>query len=253
MTSWFDGTDPADQHGPRLFCFPHAGGGGRFFHPWRRLLAPDLTVRPVVPPGREGRFGERAYDRMELLVEGLVEAVRPELDRPFVFFGHSLGAAVAYETAVRLRQLGLPEPSCLVVSGRRAPHLPLPPPYLHLMDDDQFIAEVIRLGGTPATILDRPQVLKFYLPTLRADYELNEVYRPTLGRPLSCPVFGYAGDADPIGEPADVAAWKAVSSGPFAARVFAGAHFYLKDRSEEVLAALRKDLAVASVGVTAQN
>ncbi|QSB16771.1 thioesterase [Natronosporangium hydrolyticum] len=243
--SWFDGLDPPGQPGPRLFCLPHAGGGGRFFQPWRRALAPKIAVRPVVPPGREGRFREPPYERMAPLVAGIVEALRPELDRPFALFGHSLGAAVAYETALRLRQLSMPEPICLFVSGRRAPALPNPPPYLHLLDDQQFAQEMVRLAGTPPTILERPRVMQFLVPTMRADYTIHELYQPTPAKPLDYPVFGYAGAEDPIAPPAEVDAWHEVTTGQFTTRVFPGGHFYLKEHPDQVLANVQQDLADA--------
>jgi len=252
--TWFSGLGghPVPGEPPvRLFCFPHAGGGGRFYNLWRQRLAPQVVeVCSIILPGRDGRLLEAPYTRMEPLVHDLVDALAPHLDRPFAFFGHSLGAAVAFETAHRLRQLGLPQPLCLFASGRRAPHSPVPGPFAHLLSDTDLVAEVLSLNGLPAKALHRPRALEALLPSLRADYQINDTYLPTVGLPLGLPVFAYAADGDPIAVPDDVAGWQRATSGAFRLRVFPGDHFYLRDAPPAFARAVLEDLrAVAPAGV----
>ncbi|MGI5243639.1 thioesterase II family protein [Dactylosporangium sp. CA-139066] len=259
MTSpWFSGlsADQSDGVGERplrLFCFPHAGGGSRFYNLWRQRLAPGVVeVCAIVLPGRDGRLLEPPYNRMEPLVDDLTGALAPMLDRPFAFFGHSLGAAVAFETAHRLRSLGLPQPRCLVVSGRRAPHSPVPPPFSHLLSDDEMLAEVSSLGGLPAKSLRHTRALEALLPSLRADYRINDTYLPTGGRPLDHPIYAYAGDRDPIAAPDDVAGWQLATTGAFRLRVFRGDHFYLRDAPPDFAAAVVADLREAAPSAVPQ-
>lgn len=108
----------------RLFCFPHAGGGPSFFRPWRAALRPETAVRQILLPGREFRLEEPPFRRIADLVEPLCTALRPYLDRPYALFGHSMGAVVAYEVARRFSGAGVAGPTCLIVSGRRAPCSP---------------------------------------------------------------------------------------------------------------------------------
>ncbi|EWC63733.1 Thioesterase [Actinokineospora spheciospongiae] len=241
VAGWISGDALADDAPTRLFCFAHAGGGGGFFRPWRGALGEDTAVCPVVLPGREGRVREAPFTRIGPLVDALVDGLGPHLDRPFAFFGHSLGSIVAFELAKRLRETGHAGPGCLIASGRRAPQLPNRRRDVHALPSGDFVAEMLGLGGTPPELVRQPELLEFFLPVLRADFELNETYRPAPAAPLDCPVFGFTGDADPLADPDEVAAWARVTTGPFGLRVFRGDHFYLRD-STGVLAAVRADL-----------
>jgi surfactin synthase thioesterase subunit len=233
--------DVAPNARVRLFCFAHAGGGPAFFRGWRQELAPDIDVRPVLLPGRESRRREPPYLRMEQLLDPLCEALGPHLDRPYLLFGHSMGAAVAFEAARRLSGTAGRRPSGLLVSGRRAPGVPQRRRFTGLPDAD-FVAALAGLGGTPPEVLDHPELVNLLLPTLRADFELNESYRPLPGPGLDCPVAAYMGADDPEVDRAELLAWHQETAGEFTMRVFPGDHFYLKGRRPDVLSALRQDL-----------
>jgi surfactin synthase thioesterase subunit len=227
--------------GIRLFCFAHAGGGGTFFLPWRTRLGPDIAVCPVVLPGREGRIGERPFTRMDDLVPPLVEALRPHIDRPFAFFGHSMGAAVAYEVTRRLSAEGTGLPLCLFVSARCAPQERVSPS-LHGMSETETLAAVRKLSGAPEEVLRRRDWRDRFLPCLLADFELNDTYLAAPGGRLACPVSAMTGDADPVVTPADMRSWRETTHGTFGLRVFGGDHFYLKGPPRALVAAIQGDL-----------
>lgn len=237
-----DGTGDAPV---RLFCFPHAGGGSALFRPWRAAFGPAVQVRPVVLPGRESRLRERPHRDMAQLIPPLFDALVPYLDRPFALFGHSVGAVIAYEVARRCASAGVPGPLCLFASARRAPHLP-PRHRYHELADGAFLAAVSALGGMPDEVLSQPELLDLFLPSLRADFQLNDTYTPAAGPALGCPVAAYAADRDPEASRPEVAAWAYATSGPFRVRTFAGGHFYLSGGPAEVLHAIRLDLETAS-------
>src|SRR5262245_44114205 len=120
---WFARLEPRPSARLRLYCLPYAGSGAAVYRPWAALLPSTIDLRLVQLPGREARLREPAYTRMDALIEALAPAVASEIDRPYVLFGHSMGALVVFELARALRRLDLPSPTCLFVSGRRAPHL----------------------------------------------------------------------------------------------------------------------------------
>jgi surfactin synthase thioesterase subunit len=229
-----------------LFCFPHAGGGPAFFRPWSTALASDIDVRPIQLPGREARIHEPPLHRIEQLMDPLCAALEPHLDRPYALFGHSMGALVAFEVARRFSDGAHPAPFCLIVSGRRGPRIPSNRRILFGLPPEEFLAEVVRLGGMPQEILDQPDLLDMLLPVLRADYELSETYGPLPGGGLRCPVAAYMGTADPEVELAGLRAWREETTGEFTARVFPGDHFYLKSERANVLLAVRQDLRNAA-------
>ncbi len=177
-SAWFPGADDATAE--RLFCFPHAGGGTILF-PGKPA---GVALCPVRLPGRESRLAEEPFHRMKPLVEALAAAIDPYVDQPFAFFGHSMGAVVAFELARELRRRGRPLPRILIASAARAPqfrrgHVPPPPP-----TDDEFLSELRRLEGIP---LDGPLLLKAFIPALRADATLYRNYTYSEDAPLACP------------------------------------------------------------------
>lgn len=241
---WFGGgrTAPGPAARVRLFCFAHAGGGSAFFRPWRLALAPRIEVCPVILPGREARVHELPYRRIEQVLDPLCRALDPHLDRPYAFFGHSLGAILAYEVARRCSVGSGSGPLALVVSGRRAPRLPSRRPFLSALPDPEFLEAVGALGGTPPEVLGEPRLIQMVLPALRSDFELNEAYRPLPGPRLRCPVAAYLGADDPEVDRGELLGWHEETSGDFTLRVFSGGHFYLKGGRADVCTAVCQDL-----------
>jgi surfactin synthase thioesterase subunit len=117
---WFVRPRSTD-HPARIFCFPYSGAGASAFSAWPAMID-DVEVCPVQFPGRENRLAEPHYGTYEDLAAGLIEPLKPLLDRPFAFFGHCAGALPAFETTIRLAEQGLPQPDCLFASGQLPPH-----------------------------------------------------------------------------------------------------------------------------------
>jgi len=226
----------------RLLCIPHAGGGASAFRGWAELFPESIEVCPVQLPGREQRLREAPIDRLEPLVEALAGAVLRRREVPFAVFGHSNGALIGFELARRLRRLGEAGPVHLVASGRRAPHVPPPPPLTHGLPDDEFVAELSRLGGIPAQVRDHPELLELILPVLRADVAIHETYEYQDEAPLEIPITGYAGVDDPRAPPDTVAEWAYFTTREFALRTFPGGHFYLASDRDRVIQQLVRDL-----------
>ena len=232
-SAWIAYAKPNPQAKLRLFCFPHAGGGAGSFRSWVAGLAPAVEALPVQLPGRETRFLERPYDSIEPLLAGLLEGLRPYLDQPFAFFGHSLGALVSFELARRLalEQIG---PQHLFVSGYGAPHLPVQlAPMCHL-EDAQFAATLRDLAMLPAAVWQHEELLSLLLPMLRADFAVYERYRFGEAAPLPCPITMLGGAADPLVSPEMLAAWGMHSLNPGQMYLLPGDHFYLNGQETAV-------------------
>jgi surfactin synthase thioesterase subunit/glycosyltransferase involved in cell wall biosynthesis len=229
--------------GPRLFCFPFAAGGTGLYRSWVEALKPHIVVCPVRLPGRELRMQEAPFDRMDSLVETLAREIAPYLDRPFAFYGHSMGAAIAFELVRALRRAGQRLPFGLFVSAARAPQFRLGHQPQLDPDDATLIEELQRLQSVPAEVLEHPELMSLMMPTLRADTRLyrNYVYRPE--EPLSIPIYAFGGIMDPNVGPEHIAAWREQTTGPFAQENFAGGHFFIRSSQDEVLTALRRRLS----------
>ncbi|MFD3417448.1 thioesterase II family protein [Streptomyces decoyicus] len=243
---WCRRFHPAPDAGRRLVCFPHAGGSASFYHPVSAALSPGVDVIAVQYPGRQDRRKEPAIDDIGLLADRIAEALEAWSDRPLTFFGHSMGALVAFEVARRLERNGH-SPLRLFASGRRAPSA-YRDEQVHRRDDDGIVAELRALSGTDSRVLDDEEMLRMVLPALRSDYKAVETYRSEPAAVVRCPVTVLVGDDDPKTSLDEARSWETHTTGDFALRVFPGGHFYLADRPQEVMTVLSDHFA--SVALT---
>jgi medium-chain acyl-[acyl-carrier-protein] hydrolase len=194
-----------------------------------------VEVCAVQPPGREGRYGEPLFTDLPALSRALADGLVPLLDRPFAFFGHSLGALVAYETVRALGRDRHVAPVLLALSGHREPHLPPTHPPIHHLPRPAFLAELQRLNGTPEEVLANAELLDLVLPPLRADLAMAETYAPPPGGDLTCPVLAIGSLADDRVSPATLEPWRGITTGPFELVMLPGDHFYLKTHRAALL------------------
>ncbi|HEV8555477.1 MAG TPA: alpha/beta fold hydrolase [Actinophytocola sp.] len=229
-----------DADAIQLFCLPHSGAGASAYRDWPELMAPGIEAIPVQLPGREGRFREPTLHSAAELVAGLREPVASRAKRDFALFGHSMGALLCYELAHELFALGKP-PRHLFVSGLGAPHLPREGPLLHELPDDEVIAVVANLEGTPPELLAQPELVQLLLPLFRADLRVWETYIPHRG-PLRVPVTAMGGRQDRSVSLDRVGAWGSLTSADFQVREFDGGHFYHHTSPGEVAAIIEERL-----------
>ena len=239
-SSWFSVPRPQPSGHARLFCIPHAGGGASCYHSWSRALSVEsIEVRSVQLPGRENRLREAPFRSMAPLVIALADHVEPFLDRPYGFFGHSMGALVAFEWARELRRRGHAGPAFLCASGATAPQVPREDEPLHQLPGDEFVRQVTaRYQGIPQQVLKHQELLDLVLPALRADLSVIETYEFRDRTRLPCGISAFAGRDDRHVTPEKLAPWRELSGGRFASQLFAGDHFYLHDRRDELINAI---------------
>ena len=238
--AWLVRAEPRDRACLTLVCFPYAGGGASVFRRWSEWLPDEDDVAAVQPPGREQRLLEPVFRELDPLLREIVSRLAPALTDPFAFFGHSLGALLAYEVAHALRSQR--EPRCLFVSGCRAPHLPPSRDPIHRLPDRSFIDELRRLGGTPSEILDHDEMIQLLLPLLRADIGISETYVHRSRPRLTCPIVAFGGVNDPDVTAMALAAWGGHTEGPFTFQLFPGDHFFLQESRAALLASMSEVL-----------
>ncbi|AUX43596.1 uncharacterized protein SOCE26_050460 [Sorangium cellulosum] len=226
----------------RLFCFPYAGKGASVYMHWAEAL-PGVDVVPIQLPGRENRIKERPAELLSPLAEEIVGAMAPLLDRPFAVFGHSMGSLLAFEVVRRVRARYRQEPLHLFVSGRGAPHLPPRSADLHRLPDAEFAAAIqSTYGGIPDVIRGDPELLRMFLPALRADLGMLHSYAFEPGPKLSCPTSVFGGDRDPHARVDELRAWEELVEGPFRLRMFEGDHFFVNSQRAALVRAIAAEL-----------
>jgi medium-chain acyl-[acyl-carrier-protein] hydrolase len=227
----------------RMFCFPYAGLGTSVFRTWPAAFPPHVELVLMQPPGREGRWGEKPFQNAADLAAAATQAVLPHLSMPFVFFGHSLGAMVAFEVSRRLRAAGRPLPRRLFASGHRGPQLPHLHPLLHGLPDKEFIDRICReYGGIPQAVLDNADLVELMLPCLRADFTVFETYRYVDEAPLPFPITAFGGTRDRRITEQEIGGWRQQTAAGFRQEMFDGDHFFLQKRRDQLLASIIRDL-----------
>ena len=238
---WTRTYGPREDPAVRLLCFHYAGGNAAMFRTWPAALPEWLEPVAVQLPGRDDRYAEEPYERMEPLVADLVEALEPHLDRPFAFYGFSMGARVALELAHALRDRGLPVPARLFVASSSAPALRIP---VRGWDepDEGLVAYLRELGGTSAVVFDNADLLELFLPTVRADLAVVGRLVPPNRAPLDVPIRAFAGADDTTAPAASLRPWRVETAGAFDLTVVPGGHFFSPDGMAEVLRTTAADL-----------
>lgn len=238
---WLLRRTPRPDAAIRLYCLPHSGGSAGEFLFWSDDL-PDYEVWGAQPPGRGSRLSERPFTSMPELVRAIADET--ELTAPYALFGHSLGAAVAYELALELRERGRPLPQRLYVSSHEAPHLHRGNPSAPEPDDATLLAELeSQYGPVPEELRDDPEWRALTLDGLRADLRIVATYQPTPADPLPCPIVAMGGTQDAAVTQDDLAAWRAYTTGAFELRMFVGGHFYFREEHHGIHRHFAADLA----------
>lgn len=219
----------------RLVCLPHAGGTATAYRGWGSALPPWIELVSIQYPGRQDRIGAPfVADLTTLAAEVAAELPR---DRPMAVFGHSMGATVGYEVArlLPVTHLFLSAPAS--ASARR----------LDTSDDDRLVADVRRLGGSGAALLEHPEIRRLALPAIRHDVLMLGAHE-IVGAPPACPVTVLAGESDRTCTTAAARDWARRTTAGFDMHVFPGGHHYLEDAGDQIVRLLAEKLEASRTG-----
>jgi medium-chain acyl-[acyl-carrier-protein] hydrolase len=244
--NWFvcPGANPGAE--TRLFLFPSAGGGPAAFGKWPAELPGTIETRIAHYPGRGSRHNEAPIKQISVLVERLSQAIQPLLDKPFAFFGHSLGGLVAFELSRQLHLQNYLKPQILFISACGAPGMPDPHPPIHALPDPEFLQAIQDLNGIPAELTNIPELMELLLPTLRADFAAVENYNYLLNDfSLDCPIIAFGGLDDPRVSSERLEGWGSHTKVGFKLKCFPGDHFFINTARKAVIASITDELISA--------
>lgn len=238
---WFQVLQPINKPTKRLFCIPYAGGSASAFAGWQDSLPAGIEVCAIQLPGHFGRMHEACYTDLQTIIDALVSAIKPYLnDCDFYFYGHSMGARLAFELANALSKQGLNLPKELFVSGAKAPHLPRNKKPIHALSHDDFFEEIDRINGTPRAVLENKELAELILPILRADFQVCETWSFDVEDVLNIPLRVFGGLSDPGVSMEDIDAWELRSSSDFKRHMFPGDHFFINPHKDKLLRLIAK-------------
>ncbi|MFF4911041.1 thioesterase II family protein [Streptomyces sp. NPDC001260] len=230
----------------RLFVLHHAGGSHLLYRNWPARLPETWDVRLLDAPGHGHLLDQPQISDAGRLADVLLSGIEPELTCPYALFGHSMGALLTYEITRRIVDRGLPLPVWVGVSARVAPQLATQRSWYHELTDGDLRSRLKGLGGTPAGVLDDPELWAVFEPIIRADLRLVENWRPAPDAgPLPVALSAYAGGEDESSSPLRMTGWEEHSEHFMGLRVFDGGHFYFVDDPGPLLRQIEADATTA--------
>ncbi|MFE6939720.1 alpha/beta fold hydrolase [Streptomyces chartreusis] len=224
----------------RLFLLHHAGGSHLLYRGWAEHFPENWELCLLEAPGRGNLQALPLIDDCDRLVDYLHTAIAPLLDRPFGFFGHSMGALIAYQLTRRLLRQGEPLPTWLGVSAYAAPQSEADADSSpHLMADDELRTWLRSGGGSPPQLLDKDDVWHKFAPVFRSDFKLVDTWTPPRSpEPVPIPLTAFAGRHDKLISEDDLLAWRALTTNFRGLERYEGDHFYLMNHQQPLAAAI---------------
>ena len=246
---WFVCPEPNPLADVRLFVFPYAGGAPTAFNKWPCEFPDNVETWFAHYPGRGSRYNEPPIKELDRLAEKIDLAIQPLLDKPFFFFGHSLGGLVAFEVARRLYRSDLPQPRSFFVSACGAPHVPDPHPPIHGLPVDEFVKSLEQLHGIPSEVIKHSELMQLLMPALRADFQAIENYKYTPDEDLlPCPIVAFGGSDDPRVSRERLEGWASHTNAGFKLRYFSGDHFFINGARKSVITSIIYEMASLYAG-----
>lgn len=229
-----------------LFCFPYAGGSATIYIKWRTYLSSHIDLVPVEFAGRGRRINEPFYESMSDALDDLYDKVKPYLmEYKFAFFGHSMGGVFVYELCKKIKENEGKDPIHVFVSGRYPPHINKSEQMLHLLPDDKFKDAIIKIGGTPSSVFENPELSEIFIPILKADYRLIERYEYAESNfRFNCGLTVFNGRSDKIATSDEILEWQKYTTANLNIYDFEGAHFFIYNNTNRITEIINRILVM---------
>lgn len=228
----------------KLFCLPYGGGSAVIFKDWKKYIHPSIELHAIELTGRGSRYGTPFYKSMDEAVSDICNMISKDVDScRYAIFGHSMGSMLSYELAHKLKSLKHPAPLHIFFSGKRPPHIERRNKNIHLLPDEEFMAEIMELGGTPNELLTDKELWEIYIPILKADFKIIETYRHVeKDEKLDCNITILWGKQDHIGMISEVYEWRSYTDQGCKIHLFDGGHFFIKEFMCDVVSIINTQL-----------
>ncbi|WP_323144820.1 thioesterase II family protein [Massilia phyllosphaerae] len=233
-----------EKNNVKMFCFPYAGGGAQCFSSFQTKIKSEVDVYVASLPGRGARFQTPPYTSIEKFIEDAYIELKPFLDKPFVLFGHSMGALLAFEVAKYIMANNLPPPQAIFVSGCSAPSQRRSGQNLHKLDNVELRKKLSNYSGTPQEVLDHDELMDLVLPAIRADFQMIENYTYKKCSELKSPIYVLIGADDEHVTHLDALEWSKETTSQFDLKKIKGGHFFTNTAGDEVADFINEKIAL---------
>jgi medium-chain acyl-[acyl-carrier-protein] hydrolase len=231
---WFVIPKPNINADLKLICFPYAGGSASTFLSWTKALPDNVELIIIQAPGRGARIGEPAYSNMQALMSDLIKIIPSVLNKPYIFFGHSLGSRIAFELMNQLKVLNHVLPLHFIASASRGPQHKCSKEPIYNLSRDEFIKALKRLNGTPRMVLENKELMDLFLPLLKADFEIADRYYYQGQARFNCSISVFGGEDDFDISRSMLNSWGDHFSTDADVHLLPGDHFFIDSHSKLV-------------------
>jgi medium-chain acyl-[acyl-carrier-protein] hydrolase len=183
------------------------------------------------------------FTDLDTFADATLKGLESLLLEPYVFFGHSMGALLAFEMVRRLKKRGMAQPRMLILAGAQAPHMRVVEP-TYSLPSAEFTDELRKINGTPSELLDNSEAMQLIMPILRADFRVAQTYQFQPGPRLQCPISVIGGRDDDDITVEQLEGWKDHTVGTFQCTVVDGSHFFVNEPSAQIDKVLGQMLAI---------
>ena len=226
-----------------LFCLPYAGGSESIYYNWKEHINSSIILEAIELKGRGKRFSEDLYKDFEEAVDDILLNIKNKImHHEYAIWGHSLGSLFAFELYYKICKENIKKPKHIFFSGSAAPSIMRKQKKIHMLPDDDFINEIVKLGGTPKEVLENKELLQLVIPILRNDMRISESYNyKEKSNKIACDITVFRGKDDDI-TLEELLAWKNHCSGDFKAHTLDGNHFFINNNIESIASIINSTL-----------
>lgn len=242
MSDWFVPFKYNKNSYIRLFCFHYGGGSASAYREWAKDLIDYVDLIAIQLPGRESRFSEPLLHNISDIVNELSLNFYNYLDKPYILFGHSIGALISFEFTRILRKKAMQQPHSLIISGTEAPQVPLKRSPIHRLPNPELIQKIRKYNGIPSDIIENNELMDIFLPIIRADFCISETYSYYSEPRLTCPIMALGGLNDDTFDSQDLLKWQEQTTALFQYELLPGDHFFIKSSYPQVINIVNKIL-----------
>lgn len=227
-----------------LFCFSYAGGSAAVYNKFNQYLDKNIKMIPIEYAGRGKRINEEFYSNISCAIDDIYkEVIQYIYEYEFAFFGHSMGTVIAYEVSKRVKEKCGREPVHIFVSGRYPPHINKIENHLHILPDDKFKDEILKVGGTQNEVFENKELAQLFIPILRADYRLIELYKCNDDiTKFNAGITVFSGKDDKIVGKNEMFEWQKYSDYLIDVHEFDGGHFFINNYTKEIVEIINSTL-----------
>lgn len=216
----------------QVFLLHFAGGNCYSFQFLKPYFPVNFEFIPLELPGRGKRMLEELlFDESHAIADYLNQIKALRNKKPFLIFGHSMGATLGLRVAKKLEESG-DSLLRLIVAGNAGPGTGERKRRSE-MGDEELKNELRTLGGVPEEVLENEDLFNFFIPSMKADFkllenlkELDENYK------IQAPITAVMGDEEETAD--EIGNWGRFTSNEFVHQLLKGNHFFIHDHPSEI-------------------